>query len=332
MAANLTNDNVGLSLPKNRELVTPVSSVTEGQSWQSCAGLNRIVSKYVTMAIAENSRRAYRQDLADFQRWGGNVPCSPEMLAAFIADRAATLSPHTITRRVVGISKAHTSKGLPDPAKSDLVRTVLRGIRRKNGKPQRQVTPVLKQDLLAMLPLMIGVKGLRDRALILLGFAAALRRSELVALDVVDLQFVREGLVLHLRRSKTDQEGQGRKIGVPFGRTAACPVKAVQEWLSHSKIETGAIFRPVNKAGAVGDRLTAQSVALIVKSYAKAVGLPSANYAGHSLRSGLVTSAAMAGVADRKIQQQTGHRSLEMLHRYVRDANAFVDNAAGAVL
>ncbi|MBS0324106.1 MAG: site-specific integrase [Proteobacteria bacterium] len=254
-------------------------------------------------------------------------------MAAYIADRAETLSPHTLSRRIVGISRAHVSQGMVDPSKNDLVRTLLRGIRRTHGRPQRQVEPLLKQDLLAILPLMTGTKGLRDRTLLLLGFAAALRRSELVALDVPDIEFVKEGLVLHQRRSKVDQMGMGRKIGVPWGRTAACPVKAVHAWIEHAQISDGAMFRPITKAGTIGsERLTAQSVALIVKEYARAAGLSADAFSGHSLRAGLVTSAAQAGVAVHKIMAQTGHRSVEMVNTYIRDASLFEHNAAGMVL
>ena len=184
-----------------------------------------------------------------------------------------------------------------------------------------------------MLPLMRGAKGIRDRALLLIGFAAALRRSELVALNVEDLQFVKEGLIINLRISKTDQEGQGRKIAVPYGRTSACPVKAIQEWMKHAQITRGPLFPPVGKGGRIGvAALSGQSVALIIKAYAEAIGLPTSNTSGHSLRSGLVTSAAQAGVAIHKIQAQSGHRSLQMLFRYIRDANLFEDNAAGLLL
>lgn len=290
------------------------------------------VTEFINAAISENTRLAYQGDLADFLAWGGALPCTPEMLVSYIVSRAETHSPYTISRRVVGISRAHVSQGLADPAKNDLVRTVLRGVKRKNGVPQRQVTPVLRQDLLTMLPLMKGIKGIRDRALVLLGFAAALRRSELVALDVQHIQFVNEGLIVHQQRSKTDQQGEGRKIAVPWGRTATCPVKAVQQWLSHTGIQTGAVFRSIDKGGSVGERLTAQSVALVLKFYAQKAGLDSSAIAGHSLRSGLATSAAQAGVPAYKIQQQTGHRSMEMLNRYIRDGNLFVDNPAGAVL
>ena len=297
--------------------------------------LSQEVIEYVAAAIAPATRKAYQGDLKDFILWGGCVPCAPAALAEYIANRAHAHSPFTIARRIVGISRAHSSLGLVDPSKSDLVRAVLRGLRRTQGKPQRQVAPVLREDLMLMLMLdqMRGIKGIRDRALLLVGFAAALRRSELVGLNVEDLQFVKEGLLVHLPRSKTDQDGEGRKIAVPFGRTSACPVKAVQQWMDYAMISTGAVFRSVNKAGVVsGPRLTDQSVALIVKQYARALGLPAETYSGHSLRAGLVTSASKAGVSLVKIQQQTGHRSVAMLTRYIRDAQVFENNAAGLLL
>lgn len=336
MATDLTNGSVVLSVPKAQSEATPSSIVNDGISLHTIARAEALppsVSAYLSAALADNTRRAYRQDLQDFFRWGGVVPCSSETLATYIADRATTLSPHTVSRRVVGISRAHTVQALPDPAKSDLVRTVLRGIRRSHGRPQRQAAPLLTADLLSLLPLMVGTKGVRDRALLLLGFAAALRRSELVALDVQDLQVVREGLVVRLRRSKTDQDGEGRKIAVPLGRTQACPVKAVTQWLEHAQIVAGPVFRSVTKGGAVSaKRLTDQSVALVVKAYVQAVGLPAAEFSGHSLRAGLVTSAAQAGAATHQIMSQSGHRSAEMLNKYIREANLFLNNAAGMVL
>ena len=336
MLADLTNDRIALSVASSQGQTVPPAEVETGYVWQSRAGdlgLPPAVTGYLTAALADNTRRAYRQDLQDFLRWGGQIPCSPETLSAFVAERAATLSPHTVTRRVVGISRAHTVQGLPDPAKNDLVRTVLRGIRRSHGRPQRQAAPLLKADLLSLLPFMVGTKGVRDRALLLLGFAAALRRSEIVALDVQDLQSVREGLVVCLRRSKTDPEGSGRRIAVPWGRTHACPVKAVTQWLEHAQIVDGPVFRSVTKGGVVSaERLTDQSVALVVKAYAQAAGLPAAGYSGHSLRAGLVTSAAQAGAATHQIMSQSGHKSAEMVNKYIREANLFLNNAAGMVL
>lgn len=255
------------------------------------------------------------------------------MLAQYIAERAQIHSPFTIGRRVVGIGRAHSSLGLPDPSKTDLVRSVLRGLRRTTGKPQRRATPILRDDLFMLLSQMRGLKGIRDQALLLIGFAGAFRRAELVGLDVSDLQFVTEGLLIHLRRSKTDQIGEGRNIAIPFGRTSACPVKALQQWIEASSITHGPIFRSVSKSGVVsGSRLSDQSVSLIVKSYANGIGLPPEKYSGHSLRAGLVTSAAKAGVSLTKIQEQTGHRSIAVLTRYIRDAQVFENNAAGLLL
>ena len=325
----------------NHHLSDPISGGLGGRlevgrdnhSVQSIAtgiGLPDSVRTYLSAAIADNTRKAYRSDLADYYQWGGVIPCSPELLAQYLSFRAQTLSPVTLTRRAVAISRAHTSRGLTDPAKTDLVRTVLRGIRRKNGQPQRQVQPLLKADLLAITDSLTSTtKGLRDRAMLLIGFSAALRRSELVALDYTDIQFVNEGLVLKIRRSKTDQEGAGRRIGVPWGRTSACAVKALKAWLEHAHIASGPIFRSVNKAGAVGSRLSDHAVANIVKTHAQALGLNADQFSGHSLRAGLVTSAAQAGISVNKIMAQTGHRSSVMVQKYVRDADIFINNAGG---
>ncbi len=166
-----------------------------------------------------------------------------------------------------------------------------------------------------------------------MGFAAALRRSELVGLDVGDVAFTREGLVISLRRSKTDQEGQGRKIGIPAGmHPATCPVKALRAWLGAAGLEDGPVFRPLTRGGAVRTgRLSDKAVARIVKRTAQAAGLDPNEYAGHSLRAGLATSAAAAGVSERAIMQQTGHKSIAVARRYIREGSLFRENAAGAV-
>lgn len=315
------------------DVVQSIAQQSVGFNTQPIATLSPAVCELLAASVAESTRRAYQGDLKDFLLWGGSIPCQPEMLAEYISNRAELHSPITIGRRVVGIARAHTSQGLSDPSKTDLVRTVLRGLRKTHGKPQQQAAPVLRDDLLQMLAKSNGTKGVRDRALMLLGFAAALRRSELVALDVGDLEFRTEGLVVHLARSKTDQEGNGRKIAVPYGRTSLCPVKAVKAWLEVAGISTGPVLRSVNKAGLVSiERLSDQSVALVVKRHAAAMGYSACAYSGHSLRAGLVTSAAQAGVSFPKIQEQTGHRSVAMLTRYIRDAKIFENNAAGMLL
>jgi site-specific recombinase XerC len=181
------------------------------------------VARFVNDSLAENTRKAYLSDLSEFERWGGSIPASAETVAAYMAARADTLAVASIVRHVASISKAHEARGLPNPTRSELVRATMRGIKRTRGCAQREAKPLLRDDLLLVLDAMgDGLKDIRDRALLLIGFAGALRRSELVGLDVGDIEHVRQGVVLHLRRSKTDQDGQGRKIGIPFGRSRWC--------------------------------------------------------------------------------------------------------------
>jgi len=193
---------------------------------------------------------------------------------------------------------------------------------------------LLRDDLLLVLDAMgNGLKDLRDRALLLIGFAGALRRSELVGLDVGDIEHVRQGIVLTLRKSKTDQDGCGRKIGIPRGRTRWCPCATLDGWLAGSGIGAGAVFRPVDRHGRIHSaRLSGEAVSLVVRERTAAAGLDPAPYSGHSLRAGLATSAAQAGVPTWRIRAQTRHASDAMLARYVRDGEMFLDNAAGALL
>lgn len=335
----LTCDNYPLSHPKNEilgveseGLASAINCTLPSEPLQLIA-LRESVSKYVHAALADSTRKGYQTDLAHFICWGGSVPASPEVISRYLVAHAELLSPATLSRRVVSISRAHTSRNIDSPTKSDLVKTTLRGIKRTVSTKQRQVEPVLKHNLLDMVDSLDGVKGLRDRALLLIGFAGAFRRSELVGLQYSDIEFVEQGLVIHLRKSKTDQEGEGRKIAIPFARGTVCPVLAIRDWLELSKITEGSLFRPVTRHGKIeSTMLSTQAVAVIVKERSKAIGLDSSKFSGHSLRAGLVTSAAQAGVSLWKIRQQTGHKSDVMLNRYIRNANLFIDNAAGLIL
>jgi len=192
----------------------------------------------------------------------------------------------------------------------------------------------LKEELFDVLEAMgDGLKDVRDRALLLIGFAGGFRRSELVAIDVEDVETVRQGIIIHLRRSKTDQVSAGRQIGIPLGRSRWCPVTALEEWLSRAGITDGPIFRRVDRHSRVhNERLSGEAVSLGLKSRMEAAGFEADGFSGHSLRAGFVTSAAQAGVSTWKIRQQTGHRSDAMLNRYVRIGELFLDNGAGALL
>ncbi|WP_210215764.1 site-specific integrase [Roseitalea porphyridii] len=256
------------------------------------------------------------------------------MIAGYIALLAQTHAVSTIARRLAAIGKTHRARGLADPTKSELVKATMRGIRRTNGTAQVEAKPLLRDDLFAVLERMGDrPKDVRDRALLLLGFAGAFRRSELIGLNAEDIDFARQGMVITLRRSKTDQDGAGRKIGIPFGRTRHCPVKALEGWLDNSAIDRDPIFVVMDRHGRTRDkRLSGEAVSIILKTRLRQAGINPAGYSGHSLRAGFATSAAMAGASMLKIRGQTGHANDAMLARYIRDGDLFTDNAAGAVL
>jgi integrase len=214
------------------------------------------------------------------------------------------------------------------------VRLVMQGIRRTFGTAQVAKEPVLVADLKRMVcRLPEGLLGVRDRALLLIGFCGGFRRSELVALDVADCAFTREGLVLAIRRSKTDQEGEGRKIGIPYAsHVETCPIRSLQDWLEKSSIAEGPLFRPINRHGKMAStRLSGAAVGEIVKRYVTALGLDATKFGGHSLRSGLATSAAAGGASERSIMAQTGHKSEKMVRRYIRSGSLFKENAVAVV-
>lgn len=302
------------------------------------ARLGEDARDYIAASRAENTNRAYRVGWTQFEAWCSRhrrnaMPADPETVALYVADIAARLKPATIDARLAAISAAHRAAGHESPTKAEAVRLVRRGVRRTLGTAQRQVRPVTVADLRKMVAYAGDhPAGHRDRALLLLGFAGALRRSELVALDVEDVTASADGLTLRLRRSKTDQEGQGRVVGIPYGSNpATCPVRAWQRWLA-SGIESGPAFRPVDRKGRVGgERLGARSVAEIVKRHAAAAGLDPEQVAGHSLRAGLATAAAAAGVPERVIAATTGHKGTAMLRRYIREGSLFRENAAAEV-
>ncbi len=312
------------------------------QSTEQAVELAEIVAEardYVAASRAENTTRVYRTGWAQFTAWcdGHGVtplPASAETVAFYMTDLAKTAKPATIDLRLAAISAAHRAAGHDSPTKQEAVRLVRRGVRRTLGTAQRQVRPVTVPDLRTMVEgLGTDLAGCRDRALLLLGFAGALRRSELVGLEVADVTEGADGLTLRLRRSKTDQEGAGRTVGVPYGSNlATCPVRAWRAWLEVSGITEGAAFRPVDRHGHIGaTRLRAPAVALVLKRHAARAGLDPGEVAGHSLRAGLATSAAAAGVPERVIAEQTGHKGTAMLRRYIREGSLFRENAASAV-
>jgi site-specific recombinase XerD len=296
------------------------------------------VTRYARASRAESTLGGYRSDWADFQRfcrqnWLESLPAAPATVAAYLSACAdgSKLKAGSIQRRVSAISAFHQVHDCTSPTSSAEVKLTLAGIRRTLGVFQQGKAPVLTADIAAMVAnLPEKLIGVRDRALLLVGFAGAFRRSELVALNVEDIEFREDGLKVTIRRSKTDQEGARQCIGIAHG-SKLCPVRALQELLAAAQITTGPIFRHVDRHGRILDRMSPEAVAIVVKRYAAAAGLDPAKYAGHSLRAGLVTQAAMNGVQELAIMKQTRHKSADMLRRYVRDASLFLDNASARV-
>jgi site-specific recombinase XerD len=313
----LTYDKIHLSEPNNRQ-----------------AGHSETVARYLTASTSDNTRKAYRTDLEHFLAWGGIIPANPEMIAEYIAAHAEELAVSTLTRRLAAISKTHSMQGHESPTKSDLVRAVMKGIKRSHGKPAHQKAPVLKADVVAMVEgLGASLKDVRDKALLLIGFAGGFRRSELVGLKCTDIEWKQEGIVLTLRRSKCDQDGRGRQVAVPYATGSTCPVKAVRVWLDAARIERGPLFRAVDRHGNVSARyLSPEVIALVVKERAATVGMDASRFSGHSLRAGLITSAATAGVDTWKIRRQTGHASEATLQKYIRKGEQFSANDIGSLL
>lgn len=298
------------------------------------------VTRYLQASKAARTRKAYASDLVDFRGFCAAhrlpaLPSTPEAVALYAAHLARHAAPATIRRRLAAITHAHREAGFAvspaSAANQYLVREVLKGINRTHGISQQGKDPLLAdaiQRLAAACP--AQRIGARDRALLLVGFAGAFRRSELAGLELGDLEFTDQGLLIRLRRSKTDQEQAGRKVAIPYGTSpATCPVRAMRAWLQTAGIVEGPVFRGVDRHGRVGRQpLCLRSIAKILKHAARRAGIEAANISGHSLRAGMATQAARNGAGEREIARTTGHHSVTMVRRYIRDADPFRSNAS----
>jgi site-specific recombinase XerD len=294
---------------------------------------------YARAEKSEATRRAYRSDFALFRSWCETkrisaLPATPGTVAAFLAAEANRgTKASTIGRRLAAIRYAHKIVGHEPPTNAEAVKATLRGIRRTARSAPVRKAPATADKVVAMVAKAgTDIKGLRDRALLLLGFAGAFRRSELVALDVADLQFSHDGLRVTIRKSKTDQEGLGATIAIVTGSTA-CPVKAVRVWIDTVDLSDGPLFRSVTRTGKISSRrLSGRAVADLVKKYARCAGLKATEFSGHSLRSGFLTSAAARGASIFKMMDVSRHKSIDTLRGYVRDAEMFRDHAGNGLL
>ncbi len=290
-------------------------------------------------ARAQSTLRAYAHDWRQFHTWcernGLNpLPATAQAIILYGTDLIKNRGKkwNTLARCLAAVSQMHQQAGFESPTRGWAVKQFVQGLRREVGTAPTRKRPVMVADLkriLAELP--DSLLGKRDRALLLVGFSGAFRRSELVGLNAGDIEKTDAGLIVTIRRGKTDQEGQGRKVGIPRGSDrATCPLWALEQWCTAAQIGSGPLFRVMNRHGRVLEkRLSAEGVAIVVKRSVEKLGYDPAAFAGHSLRAGLATSAAAAGKSERAIMNQTGHRSVMTDRRYNRDGNLFRENAAG---
>ena len=293
---------------------------------------------------AKNTIRAYKSDFNDFslfcaQNGFKSLPSEPKIISLYLthlSTKDAKMS--TLKRRLVSIGVIHKLKGHYLDTKHPSVIENIMGIKRRKGSNQKGKKPLLINDLKLLINAIDKynheeIMRLRDRSIILIGFSGGFRRNEIVSLDIDDLDFVSEGLKINLKRSKTDQFGEGSVKGLPyFDNLKYCPVLSLKKWIEISKIDSGPLFRRFSKGSKLTDnRLTDQTIALLIKKYLKLAGIESKNYSGHSLRSGFATSAAESGAEERSIMAMTGHKSTEMVRRYIKEANLFKNNALNKI-
>ncbi|MDC0426793.1 tyrosine-type recombinase/integrase [Pelagibacteraceae bacterium] len=291
-----------------------------------------------------NTVRAYKSDFNDFglfcvQSGFKALPTEPKIVSlylTYLSTKNVKLS--TIKRRLVSIGVIHRMKGHYLDTKHPAIVENLMGIKRRKGTIQKGKKPILINNLKKLIDVIDeekieDINKLRDKSILLIGFAGGFRRNEIVSLDKEDLEFVFEGLKITVKRSKTDQFGEGLTKGIPyFEKVAYCPVTILQKWINISKITKGPLFRKISKGSRLlENRLTDQTVALIIKKYLNKSGIDSSNYSGHSLRSGFATSAAESGAEERSIMAMTGHKTTQMVRRYIQEANLFKNNALNKI-
>ena len=292
---------------------------------------------------ANNTLRAYKSDFKDFGAFCAkhglsSLPSEPKTVSIYLTHLSKNSKISTIRRRLVSISMVHKLKGHYLDTKHPIITENLLGIKRVKGSIQKGKKPILINHLKSIVNVIDEqkceeIKKLRDKSIILIGFGGGFRRTELISIDHEDLEFVAEGLKITIRKSKTDQLGEGMMKGLPyFSNEIYCPVTTLKKWLEVSKIKSGPIFRRFSKGSLLTEkRLTDQSVVLLMKEYLNLAGIENKNFAGHSLRAGFATVAAESGADERSIMAMTGHKTTQMVRRYIREANIFKNNALNKI-
>lgn len=301
------------------------------------AGLAARHRAFLAAATSDNTRRTYRSAIRHFQAWGGALPADESAVIRYLLAYADSLNARTLALRLTALSQWHVYQGFADPASTPTVRKTLAGIARLHGKPKKKAKALPLEDLETIVEKLHALgttKALRDSALLQLGFFGAFRRSELAGLTVEDVRWEKQGLVITLPRSKTDQLGEGIVKAIPFGDGVCCPATALRAWLDAAHIRTGPLLRTVNQWGHVGGKgLHASSINTILEGCARLAGLDYVpELSSHSLRRGMATSAHRAGADFQAIKRQGGWRHDGTVHGYIEEAGRFEENAAGSLL
>lgn len=313
-----------MTLPVPMAAATPPAITSAATT--ALAALDDEGRKYDAASRADRTWRGYQRDWSHFTSWCAAhgldaLPALPTTVALYLADSARSLKASTLRRRLAAISVVHQGYGHPSPTAAAEVRTRMSGIARsKADQPTTRKAAAWGKQVRAMTQKLPGdTRGIETRALLTMGFAGGFRRSELVALDIGDVRETDDGLEISIRRSKVDQEGKGRTIGIPYGsHPVSCPVRAWRAWRAINDADSGPLFRTIVGLDTLGGRLSDRTVARWVKAGAESIGLDPALFSGHSLRAGLVTSAADGGASEAAIMNQTGHRSSEQVRAYMR--------------
>ena len=292
---------------------------------------------------ANNTLRAYKSDFKNFEAFCAkhnfnSLPTEPKIVSLYLTHLSKVSKISTLRRRLVSISMVHKLKGHYLDTKHPLIIENLMGIRRIKGSIQTGKKPLLINHLQSIIKVINEenineIKKARDKTIVLIGFGGGFRRTELISIDYEDIEFVPEGLKIYIKKSKTDQYGEGMIKGIPyFNNSEFCPVRNLEKWLQLSKIKKGAIFKRFAKGNSLTNyRLTDQTVVLLIKKYLNLAGIESSNFSGHSLRSGFATVAAESGADERSIMAMTGHKTTQMVRRYIKEANIFKNNALNKI-
>ncbi|WP_445366067.1 tyrosine-type recombinase/integrase [Microbulbifer sp. ANSA001] len=296
------------------------------------------IQKYLRAATSDSTRKAYRSAIRQFERWGGRLPTDGRSLVSYLMSRADKLNPRTLDLHLTAIGQWHLYQGIPNPVTEPLVQKTMRGIRRTHGKPKQKAKALSLQHIATMANQLRSQpdsnKKARDLALILIGFFGAFRRSELVAIQVEDLVWEEEGLIVRLPKSKTDQNGQGIMRALPFGKPESCPAQALKTWLKVSGIVRGPVFRAVNRWDTVQDRqLNPTAINDLLKKLGADCGFDFINeLSSHSFRRGLSTSAAREKVGFELIKKQGGWKSDATVWEYIEEGQRFTENASAILM